>query len=65
MLGDDHLGNTLPIGNLKIFSRKIDKQHRYFSSVIGIYGARGVQYRNTMLERQATTRTHLSFVAQG
>lgn len=47
--GDDELCDTLAILDSKWLVREIDQHNAYLSSVIGVYGAGAIEYRNAML----------------
>ncbi len=63
ILGDDHLGNALPVFHHEVLIGEVDEQHHDLAAIVSVYGARGVEHGDTMLQRQTAARTNLCLVA--
>ena len=63
MTGNHHLGDTLTILHHKILLREINQDHANLSTIVGIDGSWGIQYGDTLLQGQTTTRSYLSLIA--
>ena len=62
MAGYDHLGNALSVVHDKVFLRQIDQQYTHLSTIVGIDRSGRVQYGDTLLQSQSTTRPDLSLI---
>ena len=49
MAGNNHLSDALTVIDDKILLRQIDEYDTYLTTIVGIDGARSVQYGQTML----------------
>ena len=63
MSGDNHLGDTLAVVDDEVLLREVDEDDANLTAVVGINGAGRVEHRDTLLQRQSATRTHLCFIA--
>lgn len=63
VLGDYHLGYAFAVIDGKRLVREIYHYHPYFSAIIGVYGAGGVDKRYAVLEGESATRPYLTFMA--
>ena len=61
MACNDHLRYALSVLNDEVLGREIHKDDADFSPVVGINGSGSIQYRDAMLDGQATARPHLGF----
>src|SRR3712207_2688228 len=65
MPSKNYLGNSLSGLNDERTIRQIDQYHLDLSSIIGIDSPRSIEYRDAVLDRQSTTRTHLPLITYG
>ena len=56
---NDHLTDTLTRFNGLGFAAEVDEYHAHLSAVVRVDRPRGVEYRQSALERQTATRTYL------
>ena len=63
--GDDHLSNTLPVLNRKVFGREVDQYYPDFAPIVGINRAGGIQQSDSFLQRQSAARAYLCLVSFG
>ena len=62
MTGNNHLCNALTIVDDKILLRQVDQHNTNLATVVGIDGTRSIQHRQTVLQCQSTTWTHLCLI---
>ena len=60
--GDDHLRDAVTANNERHIG-EIDEDDTDLTTIVGVNGARRIQYSDAALECQTTARTHLSFIA--
>ena len=60
-----HLSYAFSVVNNKRFVAQVNHNHAYFTSVISIDGARRIQQRYAMLERQTAAGTYLCLEPHG
>ena len=62
VLGDYHLGYAFAVIDGKWLVGKIYHYHTYFSAIIGVYGAWGVDKRYAVLEGESAARPYLTLM---
>ena len=63
--GNNHLSDALTVLDNKRIRPKIYENNTHLATVVGIYGARSIQYCYTTLQGKSASWTHLSFEALG
>ena len=63
MLGNDHLCYALARLYGEGFVGEIYQHHAYLTTVVGVYGARGIEYCQSVLESQSAAWAHLCLIA--
>ena len=58
-----HLCYALAVVYDEFFSRQVDKKHHQLTTIVRVYCARAIQYCDTFLECQSTTRANLCLKA--